>query len=54
MWYQFNENGVCVSSSSGEVEQEDGFTSVYHEEVFSDIENQRLVNGAVQHIAPNN
>ena len=49
MWYQF-ENGVCVSSSTGKVAPMDGVVSIWCDEVYSDIQNLRLVNGKVIHV----
>ena len=54
MWYQFDDEGECVSSSTGEVEIEENIISVYCGTTYSDIENVRLVNGNVVHIGQEN
>ena len=49
MYYQFK-NGVCISTSSYPVEPIAGVISVWCDEVYTDIENLRLINGEVVHI----
>lgn len=50
MYYQFNERGECESSCTGKVEPEAGMVSVWCEEIYTDIENLRLVNGKVVYV----
>ena len=50
MYYQFR-NGKCVSSSTGAIEHMQGIISVWCNEVYTDIENLRLIDGKVVHIS---
>jgi hypothetical protein len=47
MYYQFNKNGRCVSTSTGEIEPMDGITSVYSYKNFDNLSEIALVNGEV-------
>ena len=51
MYYQFNAEGVCVSSSSFPIEPMPGITSVWCDEVYDGIQNLRLIDGKVVHIS---
>jgi len=53
MWYQFDENGICVGCSNGEIAPMTGITSVYWEEVHYDIERVFLVDGEMKYIVHN-
>lgn len=53
MWYQFDENGICVGCSNGEIAPVTGITSVYWEEVHYDIERVFLVDGETKYIVHN-
>ena len=52
MYYQFNSDGKCVSNCTGEIEPMEGITSVYCEGKYDDIENVKLIDGAVYHLEP--
>lgn len=52
MWYQFNENGECISSCTAKVAPIDGVVSVNVQEEYPDIKNVRLINGEVYHLEP--
>ena len=51
MWYQFDMQGKCVSTSTAEIEPIAGVISVWCDDVYTDIENLRLINGKVVHIS---
>lgn len=50
MWYQFDTQGECVSTSTGEIAPMQGITSVWCDEAYEDLKNLRLVDGKVVHI----
>ena len=47
MYYQFDKQGKCVSTSTGEIEPMDGIVSVWCDEVYNDLKNIFLVDGKV-------
>ena len=49
MYYQFK-NGICISASSYPIAPVAGVISVWCDEVYTDIENLRLIDGEVVHI----
>lgn len=49
MYYQF-QNGICISTSSYPIVPIAGVISVWCDEVYTDIENLRLINGKVVHV----
>lgn len=53
MYYQFK-NGICISTSSYPIAPMQGVISVWCDEVYTDIENLRLINGEVVHIEEGN
>ena len=50
MYYQFDSQGVCVSSCTGQIEPMQGIISVWCDTVYTDISNLRLINGKVVNI----
>lgn len=50
MYYQFNSQGVCVSSCTGQIAPMPGIVSVWCDIVYEDIQNLRMVDGKVVHI----
>lgn len=50
MYYQFNAQGECISSSTGAIAPMQGIISVWCDTVYDDIWNVRLVDGKVVHI----
>jgi hypothetical protein len=52
MYYQFDKDGVCISSSTYPTVEEAGIVSVYTDAIYSDIENLALIDGEVVHLEP--
>lgn len=50
MYYQFNSQGECISSCTGQIAPIQGIISVWCDIVYEDIWNLRLVDGKVVHI----